>query len=280
MDTKNGTELINQIFTNITEAGKETILNVGRELVGDKENVTFTVMNRTVQPEQPKLRPRLESPARAHLFHDAAGFAAYLAKYKSDDTVVMVDIAEQTVAAVLDEKAVGGFEIIRFTPMVHPLFSPWERLLETNWLVLKTFVEHLAKNRRVIVEPDGKEVMMLFSQVKASRKIDLHQGIGAHSINGILCELDIAGKKQTQEVNMPNMIRIECPLYVGNSSVSIEIDLLLDANVKEGVIVKTCSADLAEKRVEAFEQMLVDIRANKKVTVALGRPQHAGWTYL
>ena len=273
-----GRDLVNDPFRSLDE-GEECLLEVARKLVGDKEAVTFEVRQRKVQPEQPQCLPRMESPARGHVFHDADSLAEYLHKYKTDDTVVLIDVSAETAQIILDEKAPKGFERLAFAPVMHPLFEPWAGLLNSKTVQLRSLADFLMQNRRAVREPDAKQLVHLLSQVMVSRSITLQKGFGRHSINGIVCEMDIAGQKQNEQVELPDSIQIETPLYIATRPVILEIDLTVDAD-DDNVYVTCTSADLIERRVEAFEEMMATIKAIEGVTVGLGAPRHVDWKYV
>lgn len=84
-------------FVNAVQEGNEHIIEIAREELGKGKGnkLVFAMQKRVLQPEQPQQPVKMESPRRAHIFHDAEGFAAYLAKYKTDNTVVLVNVREQ-----------------------------------------------------------------------------------------------------------------------------------------------------------------------------------------
>lgn len=278
-EKKDGADIVNEVFSDVSQ-GKQTVVEVARSVINNKENLKFVIENREVQPEPPALPPRKESPRRAHIIHDAEGFAAYLEKYKTENTVVMVDVSEQRACAVIDDTATKGFEIITLQPVIHPLFVPWRNMMAIDkHIVLRAFAEILAENRRSIIKPDGRELVLMLSQVKASRKTTLQRGFGKHSVTGIVCEVDIVGDTKNEEIELPDSITIKAPLYLATEPTIIEIDITLDAD-DSNVYVKCSSADLVEKQVKAFETMLEKVRAIDGVVVTLGKPAYDEWDYL
>jgi len=278
--TKDGQDIVNGIVGNVPP-GKQTLVDVAKAMVGDKEEMTFIVENRDVQPEQPKLPPKMESPRRSHVFHDVDGFAAYLTKYKTKNTVVLADVGKQVICAILDEKAETGFEIITLRPGVHPLFEPWRVILNSDraYTGLREFAEFLSENRRSIVEPDGKSLVMMLSQVKVSKKTTLQKGFGKHAVNGIVCEMDIMGETKSEEIELPDTITIQAPLCLATEPVRLEIDIIIGANDTE-VFVKCRSADMIQECVAVFDKLLERVRAIDGVVVALGGPAYHDWLYL
>jgi len=274
-----GTEMINDLLKNI-QVGKQTLVDVSKKMLDGKESIVFAVENRQVQPEQPQLPPKMESPKRAHVFHDVDGFAGYLAKYKTTDTVVLVDVSSLEVSAVLDERADKGFEVVTFRPVIHPLFEPWNlKLANEEPETLRSFVEFLTQNRRAVISPESKSLILMLSQVKVSRKVTLQRGFGKHSINGLVCEMDIAGQSKSEELAIPDTIKIKTPIFLATDPVEIEIDITIDADDHQ-VYVKCTSSDLLQKQVELFDAMLSKVRVIPEVVVALGCPEHQDWKYL
>lgn len=274
-----GQEIVNEILSEVP-LGTQTLVDVSRKMLGGKETTVFAVEHRKIQPEPPSIPPRRESPSRDHVFHDAIGFANYLKTYKTSNTVVLVDIQQQRAVAVLDEKAMNGFESVTLSPITHALFEPWDDLLcAGKGVSIRYFAEFLRKNRRGVVAPELRELIQMLSQIKVSRNITLHKGFGAHSLNGIVCEMEIAGAAQTEEIKLPETVVIEVPLFVATEKVKIEVDLIVDANDSE-VFVKCSSADVLEKQIQAFDSMLEKVVAIDDVVVALGSPGYESWDYL
>jgi hypothetical protein len=244
---------------------------------------------------------REPSPRRTHEFYDVGGFCRYLKKFGGEGTVILADPARQRVSAVLDETASRGFEVLLFAPLVHPLFAPWAQALAPTdggmgdadpseispasaQMMLKAFLRFVGENRRQIVDPDGRALAMTLSQVRFGRKVELAQGFGAKSVNGLMVETAIqaGGAGRMEPVDLPETLVIKCPLYVATSERKLEIDLALEANEQQGVLVTLSSGDVPVVRVAVFEEMLDVVRreVGDKMTVALGCPRHGDWKYL
>ena len=115
-------------FLRGVEAGNENVIDIKKAVLPDgKDAVVVCLGNRVLQPEPPKAPERAESPRRAHVFHAMGGFCAYLAQYKTPQTVIFADVGEQTFYAVLDDRASQGFEIVTMVPQLHPLGFPRPR---------------------------------------------------------------------------------------------------------------------------------------------------------
>lgn len=277
---KNGTETVNN-FLDRLEEGNEHLVEVAREMLDDgkKENITFALQKRVLQPEPLKPPVRAESPRRAHEFHSVASFVGYLAKNKTTNTVVLADVNGSRIEAVLDESVKNGFERISFKPQLHPLFVPWKAGIINKAVPVRDFAKFLQQNKRTVSDPDVSDLTMLFSQIRASQKITMHKGIGKHSINGLTCELNIVGESKSQELELPEVIKIDVPIYIDTPNCEIEIDILLGASDTE-VFVSCSSSDLDVKRVGAFESMLVQVREIEDVVVGFGEIAMANWAYL
>lgn len=277
--TEDGVDILNSFVGKVGE-GNKTLLEIVKDELGDNNNITLTVKNQKVLPEAPKAMPKMASPKRAHVFHDAKGFGAYITKYKTEDTVVLVNVDQQTAYAVINEKADKGFEIITMKPVMHPLFRPWVEMFNRNNIIIKSFADFLRANRRVITVPVGIELVQMLTQIKVSRKITLHRGTGTHSLNGITCEMDIVGSKpEKKELALPDSMKIKVPMYLSTDPVELEIDLNIDADDNNIYVTCTCP-DVMPRRIDAFDNMLKEIEAIEKVTVALGTPNHEVWARL
>lgn len=296
-----GRNIVNELFLANSVDGlvgnQQTLVDVARKMVGDKEAMSFTVTHKTVNPEPPVMPPRKESPRRNHTINDIEGFAKYIEEYKTEKTVILVDIESRKARAILNEEASHGFEIINFEPVIHPLFHPWSVMMlsdikddspalkEVVGLRASAFANFIQTNRRAIVEPDGQELARLLAQIKISKKIEIQHGTGPHSINGIVCEMDIGGLKKNEIVDIPETLNIEVPLFVGTDPVKLEIDLLV--GTADGpecerleVTIKMLSADVDLKIYEAFSSMLNGINRIDGVIVAIGSDNYLEWDYL
>lgn len=269
-------------FLRSVQKGQENVLEVVEAMTGDGQKMAvLALQNRQLQPEPPDPPQRRESPRRAHAFHDVEGFAAYLAKYKTADTVVLADTAGLAIRAVLDERAKDGFEILVLSPAIHPLFRPWQALLEpdTDPLRIAEFAEFVMTNRRAVVAPDPRELVLMLSQVKASKKITIDRGRGMRSLNGVMIETVIQGQDKTEFVDLPDSLTIRVPLFVRTSPLQIEVDLLALAGDGD-VFMRAVSADVDQAKVEAFEEMCQAVAAIEGVVVGTGSPNHCAWDYL
>ncbi len=275
----NGTETINDFLHSLQE-GHEHLVEVSRQMLDDgkKEHITFALQKRQLEPEQPKPRVRVESPKRAHEFFSVASFVEYLKVNKTAKTVVLADVSRCSIQAVIDESAEKGFEVIAFKPQVHPLFAPWQGVIDRVTAV-KAFALFLQQNKRTVASPEVQALTLLFSQIRASQKITMHKGVGKNSINGLTCELNIVGKVENQEVEIPDVIALFVPIFIDTAPCAIELDVLLDASDTE-VFVSCSSSDLKVKTVEAFESMLTQVREIEDIVIGFGAIQTEPWEYL
>jgi len=265
--------------------GDETVFAVAEMMVGEGEDKhprrELAVRRRQLQPEPPEAPERAESPKRAHTFHAIAGFADYLTKYGSADVVVLADVSNGRIDAVLDETAETGFETVACVPTMHPLLRPWADAAAREAMALDAFVEFLRSNRRTIREPDGRELAMTLSQVTAAIKTTIQRGTSTNSVNGIMFETKIQGETQQGAVEIPDTLTLSCPIFVGGDPVPIEVDLTLRADPgSPKIVVSVTAAEIEVRMIEAFEAMVETLRAVDGITVALGRTGHETWNYL
>lgn len=260
----------------------ENVLSVLRELTNDgkKENVTLAMQNRKLLPEKPREPEKARSPKRCHVIHNVKGFVAYLQAYASEDLVIFADVPNLRCVAILDEKADEGFEGIELVPQIHPLFKPWYKAIREEELDLQQFLSLVMKNRRAITAPDGRALVMELSQVTSSTEVTVHRGKGANSLNGILFKTKIEGNKHIDgKAELPEMIRIEVPIFMDTLPVMMELDLLLSTNPKDHEIyVEIVCADLAEAMVKSWEEIIATCSQTiGKGLVAMGRAMHEKW---
>lgn len=284
---------IRDLITQVRE-GQATILTIG----GEAENRKVTVERRQLQPE-PKPEPvRAPTGAREHTFHAVDGFIDYLVRYGVDKgTVVLADhgggVREPAVRAIIDDRAERGVEVISLTPQVHPRWKPWADLLDRK-LSLAALVEFLRMNRRAVVAcegtpTNGRELLFALAQIRAATSVELHQGSGNGSSNGLVVTTKISGGKG-EPVDLPERFTVRSPIYIDLAPQDVELDLVLSAS-KDGaeVFAQFASADIREAQIEAFEVMRSEIHrrlvaspeeGSPSVIVAAGRPEWEAWELL
>lgn len=268
-------------FLRTVKIGQENALDIVKETLPDgKEKITLAVQNRVCQPEDPKPLPRAESPKRAHQFFSIDGFVKFIEKYKTQNTVVLADFDERQIECVLDDKAEKGFEVVTFLPSFHPLFAPWRERIIGQTIDLKSFVKFLVANKKAVINPQAEALTMLFSQVRASSNITVHKGIGNRSLNGVTCQIEIMGKKENQEVELPNALSISVPIFMDTQKAFIDIDLLLEVREQTGIMVACSSADVDVAIVQALEQYVAKIQAIDGVVASLGSVKTEPWEYI
>ena len=143
----------------------------------------------------------------------------------------------------------------------------------------------MMKHRRLVVRSDngltGRELAMVFTQVTAESKIAISRGAGSNkTINGVMVTTTISGTSQDVPVEIPDWISIEVPLFVGAGSEEIELDLLVESNRADQIQVSVMSAQIEEKMVASFSQMISKIRDIEGIQTGLGKVSHGSWKYL
>lgn len=258
--------------------GEETVLDVA----GGEKDRKLTVSMRKLLPEEPRAPKRAESPRRVHEFLAAESLALYLRKYGGAETVVFADPANEIVAAVLREKAETGFEVVTMRPQVHPLWKPWADLAGRA-IALEDFAKHVSQHRRTILRPEGRDLALTLSQVRATVSVEIQRGRGKSATNGLLVTTEIKGQRQADVVELPDEIVLSVPLYVQTEPREVELDLCVEATSDGDVSVLVTAGTVAEARVEAFKEMVAVIQAAADsigAVVTFGRPKHAAWDYL
>jgi hypothetical protein len=263
----------------------ETVSNGERKLIdlsGGPEARKITVEMRKLNPEDPRPPKRSESPPVAHEFLSAVSLGDFLGRYGCAATVVFADVLAEKIHAVLDQKAKDGFQVVVMTPQIHPLWKPWAELAG-RWIDVKEFAGFVAQNRRSVAFPDGRELALTLSQVRASVAVEIQTGRGKSAVNSLSVRTRIqGGTEQSDVVELPETIRLNVPLYVDTDAVDVELDLCIEASAEGKVAVIVSSGMVAEARFKAFENMVaaVKARAPAEAIVSFGRPKHESWDYL
>jgi len=235
--------------------GQANVLKVAEKLLSDgAKEVTCQLERRKQMPE------RMESRARAHVFHEAAGFIAYLKDNKTANCVVLADVASVRVAAVLNDNAENGYEVIVLEPKRHPEFALLEYTLLDQEMDAKRFAKMVLRNRGVIAgdAKDAKQLALLMSQVTVSDQISLAMGEGKKAVNGIMCRT---------------------PIYLETSVQQFAADITVVGNTREGVLVQVDAPQLALCKYRVFERIVKPIREMEGVLVSYGCPHFENWMY-
>ncbi len=276
MEQDDETMTIEHLLRRVPE-GEETIFDLLDE-GGDKVK-TIEIKRRKLQPELPQQLPEPDiarASARHHVFNDIEAFADYVVRCGNSETsLILADAQLRQIVAVLDESNEFDRELVSLNAIQHPLFSPWQRLL-SGAVPVVDFALFVMQNRRAVIDPNGRELAMLFSQVKMSKAVSIFSGVGKKTLNGVMVDVEIAGERKGMAVDLPETIAIEVPLFVGTSAQRIEIDLLV-TNKGENVVVYATAADVEHQKIIAFEEMVKRLKESTGHLVGLGTIAHRDW---
>jgi hypothetical protein len=248
-------------------------VEVAKRVLDGKENMIVTFKQDVAVPL------RMESPARAHKFWSVDGFIEYLEKYATEDLVVLANPMDGGMEAVLDERATKGFEVVSFEPLYHPLFKPWAGRIGTRPGHIRDFAKFILEQRHVIASPDARQLAMTLSQIRVSKKVETAMGFGAQSTNGVMVETKIKGQAQNVEVDLPETITIECPVYMDCRMARMDVSLILEDD-EGGVTVQLISSDVEREKIEATRAMLDKVTSTLGAVVSLGRVDYSEWSYI
>jgi len=271
-----------QSLITVFPEGETTAFELAELASGGKE-LRITRTENKLAPIEPV---RVETPARAHTTHTATGLLTYLQQYGGKNTVVYVDFTKRQAFAVLDEHAEGGIEIIQLRPQIHPRFMPWFKMIG-NSVPMPDFVDFIRRNRKTIIEPNGRALILQISQLKSTKTTELQQGKGITATNGIMVTYKVDGKVvDSGVVEFPEQLKLITPIFVGTKATEVELDIVLDSpGTEPDIFVELVSADLEEAMVAEFDRLAEQLNAATILTdlggrVVLGSPDYRSWDYL
>lgn len=256
------------------ESGSETVFDIKQE--GDVRRVE--IIRRKANPEMRTVEaPLARDPARAYIFHDLNSFSEFCNRECDvHHSVILADVDSQKITAVIEMGLDNGREVVAFEAKIHPLFAPWMALLNKAIPVLD-FALFAQRYRRSIVAPNGRDVAMMFSQIKVSKSIEINKGLGAKALNGIMISTEIAGAKKDVMVDLPEEIHLHCPIFIGSDPQTIELDLLV-TEVNNSVVVYLTSPILDELRIVAFENMVKVLQEScPDLLIGMGKAEFRPW---
>ncbi len=244
-----------------------TTIDVAKALLEDgKERVSLVVR------QEPVVRERLESGPRAHRIDTWMGVVAYVEKYHTENTVIFADARAERALVVIDERAATGVETLTFQPQVDAEFTPWADLIAVGEIAAPDLATFIRANRRTIVDPDGKELALLFSQMRTATAIRLDQGRGGKSVNGVVVETKIQGQKKSELVDIPETVKVRCPIFFDEEPVDLEVDLDAYTQGQPGmtqILVRVSAPGYVKARQQGFDAIITAISEETTKDMAL-----------
>ena len=264
----------NTVKTFLEEVGDletNALVVTKKMLEGGKEEVTLNLTKKKIMPE------RMESPPRNHICHEATTFAQLIEKNISADTIVLIDVENEVVSAVLNDKAEKGFEVILLKPAMDPRFKILEQTILNKSLSPKQFATAALLNRELMrAQP---HLPMLLKQITIANNVVAHEGMGNNSVNGLTCETQVKAGRGSEEIVLPDEIEIETPIYIGTPIQNFKIQVTVLPQSATEVKIQVTSPDAELKKFQVFQDMLADIKALKDVLVGYGKPWYDNWKY-
>ncbi|GAA5510021.1 hypothetical protein [Novipirellula caenicola] len=260
--------------------GTETIIDVINEVGDDGIPIKRIVHgNRRLQPEPPTEREVARAKARDHEFHSIDAFCGYLSREcEVLSSLVLADVDSERMRATLDESAESDREFVQFAATTHPLFRPWLDLVDTSTPVLD-FALFAMRYRSAIVQPDGRELALTFSQIKSSKTITKKSGVGAKTLNGVMVETVIGSERHEVAVELPERMTICVPLFLDTDPVDVDLDLLV-TDTPNGIVVFVAAPSLQEAKFRAFGQFVETVRKQTELLVGFGRVRERDWNLI
>ena len=201
-------------------------VSLARQLLGEgKEKVIVELKREKTMPQ------RMESPARAHVFHDVAGFTTFVKANKSQHTIIFADVDDVVIFAVLDDRAQKGFEAVELRPPYHPEFTLLNDSLLNQSLPIELFAQGVMRNRKVIRDTDacdGKSLALSMQQLTVATAIVQAIGDGKTSVNGVMTTTTVkTGAPEAKEhLDLPDSISVELPIYLNTDKVKFDLDII------------------------------------------------------
>jgi len=272
---ENEKNVVRDFMRNVDELGSNALSVSKKMLQGGKEQVTLDLRRTKIMPE------RMASPARAHVFNEVDGFLTYIDENHSENTIIFADVNAAQIHAVLDDKAELGFETVIFSPIHHPEFVLLSRTLIEQTMDIMDFARNLMRNRNVLAgDPEkAKQLALMMRQITVSSKITACSGVGAKSVNGIMCTTTAKAGVAEEQIDLPDAIAVKVPIYIDSKPVQFDIDLTISADRNGEVNITTDCPELEVRKYEVFQLIIEQVSAINGVTVTLGRPLTKEWAY-
>jgi hypothetical protein len=264
---KNFLEQVDMLGANAISVSKKM-------LESGKENVTVELVRKKIMPE------RFETPPRAHVCHEAFTFQNYIDANKTGDTVILMDVENEKVYAILDDKAARGYEIILLAPALDPRYQMLQETMLNKRLRPKKFAEAVLMNKEIIAADDDKDksLPMILKQITIANVIKATEGTGAKSMNGVVCETTIKAGTGSEEIILPESIVVETPIYLKTEIKRFSIQIVVIPESSTEVTICTKSPEAALAKCQVFEKMIEPLQEIECLT-GFGKPVYGQWNY-
>lgn len=233
---------IEEVLTDATPKAV-TVFEVIRdveELGGGKK----LAVSHSVEPPECTVAPRA-----SHEFHDIDGLRSYVVAYGKGTTVILGDISSYEAKVSLDEHdGDGGFSVLMYKPVFHPLFKTWLDIVGKDFPILD-FAKFVMTNRRSV--KDGRNMALLFQQIRMSKKIEIAVWKGKKAINGVMVTTEINGGKTEVFEELPETLTIIAPVFLKSGVSEIELDLLIFER-QEQVFVNVSAGNIDSIKADQF----------------------------
>jgi hypothetical protein len=270
----------------VVDGGQVNVITATKELLDGKDHVTLNLASKPITPE------RMETPPRCHAFDDADAFCRYVLRYGRAGHVLVTGNAEELECrAILDESRTDGIESVFLQMSWHPTLEALRNSFSSGdvWLAgmlsVPQFAAWVLENQRAVLK---QTYLMLFKNIRASRKFDAFTGVGNMGRNGFIVTHEVKAGASSgvaqEEVDLPASLTFSCPLFIGDEKqTSFDVDITVKAD-PDGISIKLASPDLQIKCLARFKGRMLEIEKQLKdidAIVSLGRSaHHTSWNYI
>lgn len=228
-----------------------------------------------------------EAPRRAEasrVLTDAASFATYVNRHKTDATEVFAHTNTATVVAVIDSHRAGadlglpGWQKHRVTLKLEHS-KPWLEwaAADGKWFDQEEFAEFLENRYSEVIEPTPAQMIDIATSFEAKKGVDFKAGFRGDSGEVKLQYEETIKTKAGQkgELEIPKKIQLALRPYVGGPVYSIW------ANFRYRITANGLRLGFILERPEnildaAFADVVTDLRDGKPASEKDSRPGHEG----
>jgi uncharacterized protein YfdQ (DUF2303 family) len=211
-------------------------LSGSRALVRDG-NALFAVVpnDHAIKPVDDLLdAPRW--PRAAVAAQTAAGFSAYLARFREAETVVFTDRVGHGLQAVIDYHGEGSGDadvrggarhcahVLRYTAPKSPQFKVWTGVNNTL-MPQAAFAEFLEENAIDIVDPPSADILEIAGSLLAKKKVDFSSSIRlADGSNELTWNETVeTATAKRGKMAVPDHFHIGIPIFVGEQPYKFKV---------------------------------------------------------
>jgi uncharacterized protein YfdQ (DUF2303 family) len=200
---------------------------------------------------------------------------AYFDRFKIEDSILLADIASNTIRGLLDYHGAGDPDhVAHMVTLTLPHSEEWKVWTGVDGKMMEQgeFARFLEENGQDVAEPAGADLLELCRDLHAIRNVDFRKAIRTDSDNESFHfsdETDLKSRRGGNTIDVPTRFRLHLPVYFGGQTVDLFAFLrwkLDDGNLLLGVKLQRRE----HVRQDEFKAIVNDVAARTERLAVFG----------